>query len=96
MDRILEIWKFKLCLMGQQEFEVPHNAQYLSVIPQLDCPTLYFSVNPREGLRDRYTLFLRGTGHPVAEEITKSIPFIGTIVTHGVLVWHMWLQNNSK
>ncbi len=85
------VWKFPLEIVGEQELEVPYGATFLSLIAQNDLPTLYAQVDPDTDLKEKWCIYIRGTGHTIGREMTGASLFIGTISTHGGdLVWHVW------
>lgn len=90
---IKKVWKYKLAITDKQEVMVPTNSIPLSVIEQNGEPVLYVLVNPYYTRKETWTIHIRGTGHPVEEEMLRSSHFMGTVSTaYGALIWHIWIE----
>lgn len=91
--RVSEVWKYPLAILDEQTVFLPYGSTFLSLISQNDVPTLYVLVNPYTDLQEYWHITLRGTGHPMGEEMLRVSLFAGTISTHeGRLIWHIWYR----
>ncbi len=75
---MMEIWKAKLEMVGEQTVRVPAGAKALVVQLQKDVPCLWFSCEPDNDM-SLMTVWMRGTGHPH----DGSGEYVGTIQLNG-------------
>jgi hypothetical protein len=78
------IWKFQFDVSRRVSLMMPAGAKLLHVQKQNGVPCVWAIVDPDAAVVERW-LVVRGTGHPVAEDI----PYIGTILS-GAFVWHVF------
>jgi len=84
------IWKFPIEIADSQLLSVPEGAKFISVLTNGEKPLLYAIVDP-ESPTVSTTVQIRGTGHPVQEDLLDLYVFLGTVTTHGFLVWHIFV-----
>lgn len=87
------IWKFPLEIEDEQEVEMPPKAELLCVQMQGQQPRLWAVVDPDTTERERRTIAIHGTGHPMAEAAGR---YLGTFQMHGgMLVFHAFERVNG-
>lgn len=94
------VWKYTLAIADTQELELPYGSQYLSCACQREDIVLWFLVNPVAQLKEKWQVFIFGTGHEITEErfdtdyAHVTDVFAGTVLMmDGALVWHIWLRH---
>lgn len=88
------IWKFPLDIQDTQEIPIPKGATILSVIEQNDIPVMYALVDPGAPQMP-ISVEMRGTGHPVEENLMENYIFLDTVNTHGgASVWHIFIERD--
>lgn len=83
----MQIWKFPINIIDEQEVEMPHGAEILSAQMQGEELCLWALVSPACNKTSR-TIEIFGTGNPITPATRK---FIGTAqMFGGRLVWHVF------
>mgnify|MGYP001576669000 CR=1 FL=1 len=81
------IWKFEIPVEDHFEVQIPMASQVLTVDVQHGQPCIWALVNP-DAERIAYKFVLRGTGHPIEEDLG---PYIGTFqLAGGGLIFHLF------
>ena len=82
------VYKYPLIVHEEQELMLPKGAQILSVANQNDSLVLYALVDAEKTEREAYTIYIRGTGHPMYHLGV----FIGTVsMFGGKLMLHVFV-----
>lgn len=79
------IHKYPIGITSRQTVEMPENAKILCVQMQDETPTLWAAVIPA-AIRERRTIEIFGTGHPIDEAERE---YIGTVQDESY-VWHVF------
>lgn len=88
---MFSVWKFPLSIADEQEIEVPVDTAILSAGCQNCCPVLWALVNTKPDYpKEKRTILMRGTGHPITDEEGYQARFIGTIFPVEGLVFHLF------
>ena len=88
------IWKFELQSEDKQNFEMPLDAEILSVQVQNEKPCLWALVDTEEEMETRY-FEIFGTGHRVGVDMGVDRKFIGTYqLLNGSFVGHVFERIN--
>lgn len=84
----MTIWKYEIKITNEQTLELPLNAEILIAQRQYDTPCVWVKVEERIGQKEKRTIEVFGTGHPMSDEPRR---YIGTIqIAGGGLVWHVF------
>lgn len=83
-----KVYKFPLDISDEQKVSMPEGAKVLTVQVQKGKPCIWAECNP-DGLPVLRTFLIRGTGHPIDDEIEKE--YIGTIqMCEGSIIYHVF------
>lgn len=86
------VYKYPLEVNDEVSVYMPKGARVLSVQVQDGRPCLWAECNP-DGESVLRTFLIRGTGHPIDDEIEKE--YIGTIqMCEGLIVFHVFEKKN--
>ena len=86
------VYKYPLEVNDEVIVMMPKGARVLSVQVQNGRPCLWAECNP-DGEPVLRTFLIRGTGHPIDDEIEKE--YIGTIqMCEGSIVFHVFEKKN--
>lgn len=80
-----EVWKFPLDIADDQRLTMPQHAELLHVGEQYGQVLLWARVIASGQRMVRREIIMRGTGQPIWTQ-----PYVGTVVTNGGLVWHVF------
>jgi hypothetical protein len=84
------IWKFELDIENYKKFEMPKNAEILTLQTQNKIPCLWALVDPSND-RETRTFEVYGTGHPIHHDMRTSRNYIGTFqLNRGRSVFHVF------
>ena len=84
-----KVYKFPLDIADEQVVLMPKGSKVLTVQVQKGKLYLWAECNPNEPNMDERSILIRGTGHPINDEIEKE--YIGTIqMCDGSLVFHVF------
>jgi hypothetical protein len=81
-----QIWKYHFTIEDATVLEMPRGAKILEVGANLGKATLWALVDPSADRVSR-TIRVRGTGHPIAEELEPL--YVGTVLMPP-FVWHIF------
>ena len=89
-----KIFKYELDIVGEQEIEVPLECKILSVdsqeVDHIEGLYCWALVNPENPAKQKKTIRMMGTGHPIPDDMSK-MQFIGTVkYLHDKLIWHVF------
>lgn len=82
------IWKFPLETTDYQEIEIPELHSILSLQIQNDVPTLWVLINDTESKKEKVSIVIIGTGHPIESNSVAQRNFLGTYQLSNGLVFH--------
>lgn len=85
------IWKFPLETTDYQEIEIPELHSILSLQVQNDVPTLWALINDTESKKEKVSIVIIGTGHPIENKQIAQRKFIGTYQLSNGLVFHVFI-----
>lgn len=87
-----KVYKFPLEISDEKKVLMPEGAKVLTVQVQKGKPCLWAECNP-DGEPVLRTFLIRGTGHPIDDEIEKE--YIGTIqMCEGSIIFHVFEKKN--
>ena len=95
------IWKYHLKLIDEQMLELPQGAYPLSVgvqkkeerIGYRESLYLWMQLDPEQPKKDKYHIWIVGTGAPIPFPKDTQVQFIGTAqMADGALVWHVFVS----
>ena len=86
------VWKFRINLDDYTVLYMPKGAMSLSVQMQGEDIVLYALVTlpVQDDEQERRTFRLAGTGHPIELVEDEWLDFIGTVMYHHGLVFHLF------
>lgn len=84
-----EIWKFPLMRKTSQVVEMPVNAVILTLQFQMNTPYIWAMVDP-DAEKEYRTFLIFGTGEPITKCDGYDYTYIGTFLSSGVYVWHVF------
>jgi hypothetical protein len=86
------IWKMKLKPTGQQTFDVMAGAKVLTVQMQGETPCMWLMLDPDSESRERMTIEIFGTGHPMHDFERE---YIGTYqIDGGAYIFHVFRRTD--
>jgi hypothetical protein len=91
-----KIFKYTLNITDTQMLDLPFKSKILSVMEQNNNIVLYAVVNEHQGIMDKYTIAVIGTGNPISIDIDKYT-FLNTVKLHnGTLMFHIFYKRENN
>jgi len=88
------IWKYPMPIVDYYAFDMPEDAEVLTVQVQHGVPCIWATVDPNKPKLPR-GFFVRGTGHELG--LAESAKYVGTFqIELGGLVFHLFDEGPQR